>query len=454
MLARFNLLVIATVFGGVALLAQPALAQGDEEDDAALEDEDSADDGTEEDAEMGEGEGDEEGADEAKEEKVTVQEEVAEDAARTDSSPVELPGKTYYFVGPRLRWIIVPKFMINLFGDGGQTVNVWGLGPELGVRKDGFEYIFSLWYADYGMGETPFKAKDDERDAWEIVKSEIKVIYLTADFQWSHDFAPEFALNYGMGAGLGIVFGNLYRTQATPSYGGDINDPYSWDKCTGEGAGLYCGGDNDHYDGYTEPSWSGGGSKPIIFPWFALQTGTSRTATSQPDSIWGSERAGSTSAWVSTTGSRLLRRTWICSCPVATNRSPAWGRVGAARSGRCAIDMQTSALRSNFWQTMRVSRRWPRWCARPWRCPAWKVWESRESSVSGGCLAAAARSWFASWWTETACWGSSRPAIKWVAPWRRWRWPLVSSPNCTETGYYMVTSSPRTSSCSRTDEPH
>ena len=276
MLARLNLLVMATVFGGVALLAQPALAQGDEEDDAALEDEDSADDGTEDDADLGEdeeGEGEEDGAEETGEKKVTAEEEVAEDAARTDGSPVELPGKTYYFVGPRLRWIIVPKFMINLFGDGGRTVNVWGLGPELGVRKDGFEYLFSLWYADYGMDDTPFKAKDDGPEAYEIVKSEIKVIYLTSDFQWSHDFAPEFALNYGMGAGLGIVFGNLYRTQATWQPDGNINDPYTWRKCEYVGDGQYCGGDNDHYDGYTEPSWANGGSKPVIFPWFALQTG-------------------------------------------------------------------------------------------------------------------------------------------------------------------------------------
>ena len=36
---------------------------------------------------------------------------------------------------------------------------------------------------------------------------------------------------------------------------------------------AYCGTDNDHYGGYTEPSWANGGSKPIVFPWLALQTG-------------------------------------------------------------------------------------------------------------------------------------------------------------------------------------
>ena len=41
--------------------------------------------------------------------------------AEAGGSPVELPGKTYRAVGVRYRAIIVPKFMMNLFGDGGRT---------------------------------------------------------------------------------------------------------------------------------------------------------------------------------------------------------------------------------------------------------------------------------------------------------------------------------------------
>jgi len=35
----------------------------------------------------------------------------------------------------------------------------------------------------------------------------------------------------------------------------------------------YCDMSNDHYGDYTEKSWTDGGSKPILFPWFVLQTG-------------------------------------------------------------------------------------------------------------------------------------------------------------------------------------
>ena len=195
--------------------------------------------------------------------------------AEAGNSPVELPGKSYQFVGLRYRGIVVPKFMMNLFGDGGKTVYVHAFGPEFIVRKDAFEYNLSLWYAGYGMEPTPFKAKDDGNDAWELVESKIKVIFITADFLWSNEFTPEFSLNYGLGAGLGIVFGDLIREQAYPGPGDDIDDPYEWDPCAGPGSHGYCADpDNEgHFQGYTEPSWANGGSKPVVFPWLAIQTG-------------------------------------------------------------------------------------------------------------------------------------------------------------------------------------
>jgi hypothetical protein len=199
----------------------------------------------------------------------------AEDAAAGDDSPIEEKGKTYRFVGLRYRGIIIPKFMMELFGDGGRTVYNHALGPEFTVRKDAFEYVFSLWWAGYHMKDTPFKASSDGNDAWEIVKSNLNVIYLTSDFLWSSPVSPQVSINYGMGAGLGIVFGSLERTQAYPVNGDQNSDPETWEKCNGVGDPdpLACGGDNDHYDGYTEPSWANGGSKPVIFPWLVAQTG-------------------------------------------------------------------------------------------------------------------------------------------------------------------------------------
>lgn len=195
------------------------------------------------------------------------------DTGSTANSPVEEQGKTYRFVGARYRAIIVPEFMLHLFADGGRTVVVHSFGPEFAIRKDAFEYNLGLWLAFYSMDDTGFKGKSDNELAWEIVSSTAKILYLTSDFMWTHQFSPEVGLNYGVGAGIGFVFGDIYRTQSYPTVPGQNANDYS--KCVAPGIPnpQYCDPSNDHYNGYTEASWANGGSKPILFPWLMLQVG-------------------------------------------------------------------------------------------------------------------------------------------------------------------------------------
>lgn len=193
--------------------------------------------------------------------------------AEAGNSPVEEPGKTYYFVGARYRAIVVPQFFEGIFASGGATVLVNSFGPEFAIRKDDFEYNLGLWLAFYHMGDTAFKGKSDPDTAWELINAKLQILYLTSDFIWSHEFTPAFALNYGAAAGVGIVFGDLYRTQSYPTSPGQNPNNYSKCNSLGNPNPLYCDNQNDHYPGYTEPSWANGGSKPNIFPWLAVQTG-------------------------------------------------------------------------------------------------------------------------------------------------------------------------------------
>jgi hypothetical protein len=216
------------------------------------------------------------GGEEADEEAGTDEAVEAGDGADEGSASVaEKPGETYRFIGARYRGIIIPTFMLNLFADGGQSVYVHAFGPEFAIRKDGFEYNLSAWLGFYGMDPTAFKGKDDDDFSWETVESNLKILYLTSDFLWSHSFNPQFAVNYGVGAGFGIVFGDLRRNQTTPADPASPGDPNDWVFCTEAERGTtpYCDDENDHYGNYTEPSWANGGSKPLIFPWLALQTG-------------------------------------------------------------------------------------------------------------------------------------------------------------------------------------
>jgi len=169
--------------------------------------------------------------------------------------------------------IVVPKFMLNLFADGGTTVVVHSFGPEFAIRKDGFEYNLGAWLAFYSMDDTAFKGKSDGVEAWELVSTSTKIFFLTADFMWTHQFSPEWGLNYGVGAGFGFVFGDVHRNQSMPGPNSDPNDANTWVKCPAPGVSPFCDTSNDHYGNYTEPSWANGGSKPIIFPWLTIQTG-------------------------------------------------------------------------------------------------------------------------------------------------------------------------------------
>ncbi len=196
--------------------------------------------------------------------------------AEKANSPIEDPKTTYYFVGLRYRAHVVPKFMINLFGDGGTTVFANGFGPEFTVRKNDFEYVFSAWWTKYAFDWIPFKGSSDSNNAWELVKSNIQVLYLTTDFNWTHQVSPAFGLNLGIGAGIGVVWGDLNRVQAAPK-NGVYSNPDNLARCIGPNnpvtAGNFCGTDNNHYGNYSEASWANGGQKPIFFPWLGFGPG-------------------------------------------------------------------------------------------------------------------------------------------------------------------------------------
>jgi len=221
---------------------------------------------------------------EKKEEEEAPKDAAPADEASSSKSVVEEPGKSYYTVGARFRGLFIPSFIIHAFGEGGSNVFAPSFGPEFGIRRDGFEYVFGISYTSYVMTHQPFKAPSDPEEAMELVDAHLKVLYFTADFQWSKQLNPTVAWTYGGGAGLGFVWGPLYRSQAYKSASAENG----WDYCLGPATPAsppvqqqYCqpdpelvaSGDPQHWKGYEEPSWADGGSKPLLFPWIALQTG-------------------------------------------------------------------------------------------------------------------------------------------------------------------------------------
>lgn len=198
-----------------------------------------------------------------------------EDEKLSPSDPKEEAGKTYYFIGARARFTMLPKFMLGLFVAGGPS-QVWipSFGLEGTMRKDGFDTTLYLTYADWSMKPFPFKGKDEAATAWEIVESKLKLINLGVDLLWGTDFSKAVSFQYGITAGLAAVIGDLKRVQGYSTQNADEN-PDNIKPCNGVGnpSPAYCGNDNDHYGDYKEPSWFNGGKKPNIYASFGPQLG-------------------------------------------------------------------------------------------------------------------------------------------------------------------------------------
>lgn len=212
----------------------------------------------------------------------------------TESAPAEEPadeseldkerkpdGSTQLLLGARYRALITPKFLINMFGvDGGRTVVLHGLGPEIGgyfgKTADGFMVLFSPWFVGYGLEETPFKGKNDDDTAWEIIESNMKVWYLTVDAMWDHKIVDRWSVNVGIGAGLGIVTGRLLRNEAYQTPGGedpDVAADKDWPDLS------YCQGPNVPNgtecpsDGVYNITQGGFSDRWPVYPWLNFQTG-------------------------------------------------------------------------------------------------------------------------------------------------------------------------------------
>lgn len=202
----------------------------------------------------------------------------------------ELEDHSYWFLGFRFRNFIIPKFMINLFVDGGSTVNAFEFGPELTYRRGPLELDMHLGYADYSMDRFLFKEKSDPDRAYELASSDMKLLVASIDIMANIPIDQQGRFSFLIGGDVGVagVLGDLFRSQAYPTKFNRNNpdqpvtaspdDEGAWGECTGAGrpgavdkeSQPYCDASNNHYKGYAEPSLANGGGKPFIVPYLSL----------------------------------------------------------------------------------------------------------------------------------------------------------------------------------------
>jgi len=204
-------------------------------------------------------------------EQATAEDQMGVEEVRDSTDPWEDPHEGYWFAGLFYRHIFVPEFLLNLFLDESTGGSNSAFGAEVTYRKDGFDIIGSLWWAGYAT-EGPFQGAGDPITDMEMIDSGLSVLFLSGTFLWSTEFDDMFALEYGVAVGVGVVLGDVIRTEAYDAGGGN------WRPCAGVGNpdATYCDGpsardgeDGGHYN-VTARKWSDGGSVPNVVPWLAI----------------------------------------------------------------------------------------------------------------------------------------------------------------------------------------
>jgi hypothetical protein len=133
----------------------------------------------------------------------------------------EKPNQRYYFFGLRYRGDVIPQFLINAAVDGGSTVFSNLVGVELDSRKDGLSTVWALSLQNYNTGDLLFheKSKPQTDNNFSVVNSSLNAIYASVDLLWSVPIDKHWDFEYGLGAGLGVIFGDLVNNwvYATPT---------------------------------------------------------------------------------------------------------------------------------------------------------------------------------------------------------------------------------------------
>jgi hypothetical protein len=158
---------------------------------------------------------------------------------------------TWWF-GAYLQGAFVPSFMLKLFLDDAPTVSNMGFGVTATHRnKDGMSFVIGLGYAPYSFAG-PFRIAGDPDTDTEWLDSSLALLHLRGQMLWSTDIVDNMlSFEYGVGLDVGIVLGELKRTEA-------FRDPAgTFQPCAGPVPGsAFCdqpqafGRATDAYDAY------------------------------------------------------------------------------------------------------------------------------------------------------------------------------------------------------------
>lgn len=151
------------------------------------------------------------------------------------TSPRELHDRAYWFFGGTYRQGFVPRALGKIFAeDVPSGINIPQYSLDFSRRRNGTEVIASIYYADYSF-QGPFRGNGDTVPEYEYLRSSMRAVGVGATMLWGTHFSDIVQIQYGIGFGLGAMFGNVRRTEAYPTTGGP-NSRDGFAACVGPNA--------------------------------------------------------------------------------------------------------------------------------------------------------------------------------------------------------------------------
>jgi hypothetical protein len=156
-------------------------------------------------------------------------EESEEEEGLVDEAPIADENTVRHGVGLRLRYILVPKALIEVFMEEASSgVGHPGFGLEYVRRKKNFEFSVGFEYDKLYPDDGAFVERGGAPEipgTTDIVEFD-NLSWLTIDaaFVYHHKLTEKLALRYGGGIGIGYVMGEIIETDANCMGSTDIND--------------------------------------------------------------------------------------------------------------------------------------------------------------------------------------------------------------------------------------
>ena len=125
------------------------------------------------------------------------------------------PADLAYGVYAQLRWVSIPRWLLNAFTKQNVPLSSWGTGLSVFRRKGNFDIALSFNYQNMSPpdGNWLGSSADPTTDVSFLQFQSFAMYGFDVSFLWHNYFTDWFGIHYGAGVGIGILGGHIDRTR-------------------------------------------------------------------------------------------------------------------------------------------------------------------------------------------------------------------------------------------------